>query len=79
LSGMLPEGGEMVRWRRLTLLVLAGLVAAAAMVLAVAVNVATGGTAKWFPPIERHPLWWTAGATVAVAVASLLVWAAQRW
>ena len=34
----------MVRWRRLALLVLAGVVAAA--VLAVAVNVATGGTAK---------------------------------
>ena len=70
----------MVRWWRLALLVLAGAAAAAAAtVLAVAVNVATGGTAKWFPPVERHPLWWTAGATVAVAVASLLVWAAQRW
>ena len=70
----------MVRWWRLALLVLAGVVAAAAAtVLAVAVNVATGGTAKWFPPVERHPLWWTAGATVAVAAASLLVWAAQRW
>ena len=70
----------MVRWWRLALLVLAGVVAAAAAtVLAVAVNVATGGTAKWFPPVERHPLWWTAGATAAVAVASLLVWAAQRW
>ena len=69
----------MVRWRRLALLVLAGVVAAvAATVLAVAVNVATGGTAKWFPPVERHPLWWTAGATVAVAAAGLLVWAAQR-
>jgi len=69
----------MVRWWRLALLVLAGVVAAvAATVLAVAVNVATGGTAKWFPPVERHPLWWTAGATAAVAVASLLVWAAQR-
>ena len=70
----------MVRWWRLALLVLAGvLAAAAATVLAVAVNVATGGTAKWFPPVERHPLWWTAGATAAVAAASLLVWAAQRW
>ena len=47
--------------------------------LAIAVNVATGGTAQWFPPVERHPLWWTAGATVAVAAASLLVWGAQRW
>ncbi len=69
----------MVRWWRLALLILAGVVAAAAAtVLAVAVNVATGGTAKWFPPVERHPLWWTAGATAAVAVASLLAWAAQR-
>ena len=70
----------MVRWWRLVPLVLAGVVAAAAAtVLAVAVNVATGGTAKWFPPVERHPLRWTAGATAAVAVAGLLVWAAQRW
>ena len=42
-------------------------------------NVATGGTAKWFPPVERHPLWWTVGATAAVAAASLLAWGAQRW
>jgi hypothetical protein len=69
----------MVRWWRLTLLVLAGVVAAAAAtVLAVAVNVATGGTAKWFPPVEQHPLLWTVGGTAAVAAASLLVWAAQR-
>jgi WD40 repeat protein len=69
-----------VRWRRLALLLLAGVVVAAAgTVLAVAVNVATGGTAKWFPPLERHPLWWTAGAAAAGAAASLLVWAAQRW
>src|SRR5271166_5376589 len=70
----------MVRWRRLVLLVLAGAAAAvAATVLAVAVNVATGSTAKWFPPVERHPLWWITGATMAVAAASLLVWAVQRW
>ena len=29
--------------------------------------------------MERHPLWWTAGATAAVAGAGLLVWWAQRW
>jgi hypothetical protein len=58
----------MVRRWRLALLVLAGVVAAATTVLAVAVNVATGGTAKWFPPVERHPLRWTAGATAAAAV-----------
>jgi NB-ARC domain len=50
----------------------------AGTVLAVAVNVATGGTPKWFPPVERHPLWWTAWATAVVAIASLLAWAAQR-
>ena len=70
----------MVRWRRLTLLVLAGVVAAAAgTVLAVAVGAATGGTVRWFPAVQRHPLWWVGGATVAVAAGSLLVWGAQRW
>jgi hypothetical protein len=70
----------MVRWSRLALLTLAGaLEAAAGTVLAVAVNVATGGTAKWFPTMDRHPLWWVAGATAAVACAGLLIWGAQRW
>ena len=57
MNGMLSEGGGMVRWWRLALLVLAGVVAAAAAtVLAVAVNVATGGTApKGFPPVEAAP------------------------
>ena len=69
-----------MRWWRLAAVILAGaLAAAAATVLAVAVNVATGGTARWFPAVERHPLRWTAGATAAVALAGLLVWAAQRW
>ena len=69
-----------MRWWRLPLVVLSGVVAAvAATVLAVAVNVATGGTAKWFPPVERHPLWWTAGTTAAVAAAGLLGSAAWRW
>ena len=46
----------MVRWWRLALLVLAGVVAAAAAtVLAVAVNVATGGTAQWFPACRAAP------------------------
>jgi hypothetical protein len=67
------------RWR-LALLILAGvLTAVAGTVLAVAVNVATGGTARWFPTMERYALWWTAGATVNVAGAGLLVWHAQRW
>jgi WD40 repeat protein len=69
-----------VRWGRLALLVLAGLVAAAAAtVLTVAANVATGGSAPWFPAVGRHPLWWTAGATAGVAMSSLLVWGTQRW
>ena len=71
----------MVRWWwRFALLALAGVLAAAAgTVLAVAVNVATGGTAQWFPAVEWRPLWWISGATVAVAGAGLLVWRAQRW
>ena len=69
----------MVRWWRFALVAVAGVVAAAAgTVLAVAVNVATGGTARWFPAVQQHPLWWVAGATVAVAGAGLLVWQAQR-
>lgn len=68
-----------MRWWRLALVILAGvLAAAAATVLAVVVNVATGGTANWFPAAGQHPLWWTVGATAAVAVASLLVWGTQR-
>jgi hypothetical protein len=69
-----------VRSWRLALLTLAGaLAAAASTVLAVAVNVATGGTADWFPTMERHPLRWMAGATVAVACVGLLVWRVQQW
>jgi len=80
LNGLPRKGGEMVGWWRLALLVLAAALAAAATtVLAVVVNVATGGTAPWFPYAVRHPAWWTAGATVAVGGASLLVWASQRW
>jgi hypothetical protein len=70
-----------VRWSRRALLVLAGVVTAvAAAVLAVAVNVLTGGTApKGFPGLHRHPLWWTAGSAAAVAAAWLLAEAAPRW
>jgi hypothetical protein len=46
---------------------LAGLIAAgAATVLAVVVNLATGGTAAWFPPAGRAPLWGTSGHGRAV-------------
>ncbi len=70
----------MVRWWRPALLVLAAalLAAGAGTVLSVAVNVATGGKAKWFPTMDSYPLWWIAGATVGVAAAGLLVCEAQR-
>jgi len=65
---------------RFVVLAVAGLVAAvAATVLAVAVNVATGGTVRWFPAMERYPLWWVGGATAAAAAAGLLVWRVQEW
>jgi hypothetical protein len=74
------ERGRAVRRRRRAVLVaVAALVAAAAgTLLAVCANVATGGTARWFPAVERQPLGWTAGATVAVAGAALLAWWTQR-
>ena len=65
---------------RLTLVAGAGMLAAAAgTVLAVALNVATGGTAHWFPAVDRYPLWWTAGATVGVAGAGMMLWRVQAW
>ena len=68
------------RWWRLTLVGLAAAVAAAAgTVLAVAVAIATGGSSVSFGPVGQHPLWWTAGATLAVAGAGLAVWWVQRW
>lgn len=67
-----------MRGRQLALVILAGLAAAAAgTVAAVAVNVATGGSAPWFPGMDRRPLWWTIGATVLVAAAWLLAWQVQ--
>jgi WD40 repeat protein len=53
--------------------------AAAAAMLAVAVNAATGGKARWFPTMDQHPLGWVAGATTAVAAAGLMLWWAQEW
>src|SRR5690348_11945630 len=75
------RGGVMGRWSRRALLVLASVVTAvAAAVLTVAGSVLTGGKApKGFPDLQRHPLWWTAGATAVVAAAWLLAWAAPRW
>jgi hypothetical protein len=68
-----------VRWWRFLLLSAAALIAAAAStMLAIAVNVATGGNAHRFPFIEHHPWRWTAGSAMAVAGAGLLVWWTQR-
>ena len=63
----------------LAMVVVAGLMgAAAAAMMSVALNVATGGSARWFPGMDRHPLWWTLGGTAGVAGAGLLAWWAQR-
>src|ERR1700722_12760655 len=71
--------GYIVRRRRLALVIVAGLaVAAAGSAAAVAINVATGGTAPWVPGMDRYSLWWTAGSTILVAAAALLAWQAQR-
>ncbi|NUT51300.1 MAG: hypothetical protein HOV94_28965 [Saccharothrix sp.] len=62
-------------------LVAAGIVAAAAAatLLAVVVNIATGGDAGLFPWAAEHPLRWVVGATVAVASSSgWVVWAQRR-
>ena len=68
------------RWMRLVVVLCAGALAAVAgTVLAVAVNVATGGSAEWFPLAARHPVALTFAATAVVAVAGLAVWQAQRW
>jgi hypothetical protein len=79
LDGDMPEGARSGRGWRLAPVVVAGALAAVAgTVLAVALNVATGGTARWFPSMERYALWWTGGATAGVAGAGFLVWWAQR-
>lgn len=67
----------MRRW--LVLIVAALLVSASAAIVAVAINVATGGESPWFPAVESHPLWWTAGGSLAGAAAAVLVWRAQHW
>lgn len=68
-----------MRWVGFAFLAVAALLAAvAATVIAVAVNVATGGTSPWLPSVETRPLWWVVGGTAAVAVAGVLMWWAQR-
>ncbi|MEV1178566.1 NB-ARC domain-containing protein, partial [Nonomuraea sp. NPDC049784] len=68
-----------MRWRRIVLaLVVPLVVAGAGTLLTIASNVATGGSSPWFPAVERHPLWWTVGATAAVAGAAVLAGWSQR-
>ena len=68
-----------MRKRRLALVITAGLAAAAAgSVVAIAINVATGGSAPWLPAMNRYPLWWTVGATLLVTATGLFAWHAQR-
>lgn len=68
-----------MRWWRFLLLAVAALVVAAAgIVLTIALNVVTGGTARGFPSIEHHSWRWSAGSGVAAAAAALLFWWAQR-
>jgi hypothetical protein len=66
-------------WRTVVRVVVGVVDAGAATVLAAAVNVATGGTSPWLPPVAAHPLWWTVGATAAVAGSGVLVWRVERW
>jgi len=64
-----------MRWWRWVLLTLSAVATAtAATLVAIAVNVATGGTAPWLPAVEQQPLWWSAGGTAAVAVAGVAGW-----
>jgi WD40 repeat protein len=64
------------RWILLILSVIAA--ASAATLVAVAVNVATGGSAPWFPALEQRPLWWAVAGTAATVVAGLAGAWAQR-
>lgn len=67
-------------WRRLMLVggaVLAALVAGGE--LAVALTVATGGTGRSFPSMDRFVLRWAAGSAATATVTGLLKWPAQAW
>ncbi len=66
-------------WRLVPVAVAALGAAVAVTVVAVAVNAATSGSAGWYRVVERHPLWWTAGATAAAAVTALVMWRVQAW
>jgi WD40 repeat protein len=67
------------RWRWMFVVASVLAAACAATFVAVAVNVATGGTAPWFPAVERHPLGWAAAGTALVALAGLVgTWTQRR-
>ncbi|WP_433796836.1 NB-ARC domain-containing protein [Actinoplanes sp. CA-252034] len=59
------------RWRWVLVVASTLAAACAATLVAVAVNVATGGVAPWFPAVERQPLGWAVAGTALVAVAGL--------
>ena len=67
-------------WARLAAVCAASLVGVVASTVgAVAVNVATGGTAPgWLPGMASSPWWWATGSAVAVATASGTAWWALR-
>jgi hypothetical protein len=67
------------RWRLIVVVAAAIAAALATAVAGVALNVATGGTAKWFPTMEQHYLRWLGSSTAAVAICTLFGWWAQRW
>ncbi len=68
----------MQQWRWVFLGLSAIAAASTAALVAVAVNVATGGSAPWFPAVERQPLWWAVAGTAAMAVAGLVGTWSQR-
>ncbi|MEJ2855066.1 MULTISPECIES: NB-ARC domain-containing protein [unclassified Saccharothrix] len=67
------------RWWLVGRLAAVGLAAAtAASFVAVAVNVATGGSGPWLPMVEAHPLRWMVAGTVAVALTGVTAWWVHR-
>jgi hypothetical protein len=66
------------RWFGCVVAVLSLVVAVVTSVTAVAINVATGGSSGWLPPVQAHPLWWAAGGTVVAGLAGAVLWWAQR-
>ncbi|MEU8228169.1 NB-ARC domain-containing protein [Actinoplanes sp. NPDC048967] len=48
------------------------------VIVGIAVNVATGSPAPWFPTMDRHPIAWLVGATLAGVATTLLAIRVQR-